>query len=59
MVDAFLASSDPAETLPIKDRLYIREYLSYMKNIIRSKPRKALMNENENQNEINFSTAIS
>lgn len=39
MVDKFIASTDPATILPINDRLYIREYLNYMRNIIKTKTR--------------------
>lgn len=35
MVDNFVMSSDPTATLPINDRLYIREYLTYMKSLIK------------------------
>ena len=37
MVDKFISTDDPVTTLPINDRLFIREYLNYMKTIIRSK----------------------
>lgn len=55
MVDSFISSSEPATILPINDRLYIREYLNYMRNIIKSKPHiKAESNEIQD-----FSTAVS
>lgn len=47
MVDKFIQSEDPVTTIPINDRLYIREYLSYMKSIIRSQAKNKTFHPSE------------
>lgn len=44
MIDDFIEKDNPPP-LPINDRLFIREYLNYMRNIIRSKGGKPNVNE--------------
>lgn len=60
MVNAFVAGSEPATILPINDRLYIREYLNYMRHMIKSKSGKNEKQPNDNEDKKqDFSTAVS
>lgn len=48
MVDNFIVNSDPAAALPINDRLYIREYLSYMKSLIKQQSKGQSRDDRQN-----------
>lgn len=48
MIDDFIEKDNPPP-LPINDRLFIREYLSYMRYIIRSQGGKFTVNEASKQ----------